>query len=323
MSRLAARVDEPRLHAVAERLGHPVTVSVSGRGGVGVSTVAAALSQVVEPASGADGADVRVLVLAEVAKPEDIAAIVADECPRVVVFNKADLLGFTGGGPMATATRRCAELAARTGTDVVPMAALLARAAADPASFTDDMVDDLRILVDEPADLSSPDAFVTVRHRLPRDRRERLAEILDLFGIAHCVVALREQPQCGAGELRLLLRHLSGVDVVCARVDAAVSEVRYRRLAAAVAELHALAVTAEGVADFLDSDETVLARMAVAVDVMRTAGGAVDIGDDPAAHRGRAARWRHYRAGSVSALHRACGADIARGSLRLLVGDRA
>jgi hypothetical protein len=326
--RLAAGADEPRLHAVAERLRRAVTVAVSGRGGVGVSTVAAVLSHsvlshVVGPLGGAEAADVQVLVLAEVAKPEDVAVIVADECPRVVVVNKADLSGFTGGGPMATARRRCAELAAHTGAAVVPMAALLARAAAEPTRFADDMVDDLRILVDEPADLSSPDAFVTARHRLPRGRRQRLAETLDLFGIAHCVVALRDQPQCGAGQLRLLLRELSGVDAVCSRLGAAVAEVRYRRLTAAITELRAVAVTAEGVAEFLDSDEAVLARMAVAVDVVQTAGVAVDAGDDPAAHRRRASRWRHYGAGPVSALHRACAADITRGSLRLLAGGRA
>jgi hypothetical protein len=57
--------------------------------------------------------------------------------------------------------------------------------------------------------------------------------------------------------------------------------------------------------------------------VVQTAGVAVDAGDDPAAHRRRASRWRHYGAGPVSALHRACAADITRGSLRLLAGGRA
>jgi hypothetical protein len=48
------------------------------------------------------------------------------------------------------------------------------------------------------------------------------------------------------------------------------------------------------------------------------AGVAVDRGDDAAAHLRRAVRWRRYSRGPVDALHRSCGADIARGSLRLL-----
>ena len=45
-------------------------------------------------------------------------------------------------------------------------------------------------------------------------------------------------------------------------------------------------------------------------------------GDDPAAHLRRAVHWRRYARGPVNALHRSCGADIARGSLRLLAGAR-
>jgi hypothetical protein len=42
------------------------------------------------------------------------------------------------------------------------------------------------------------------------------------------------------------------------------------------------------------------------------------LGDDAAAHLRRAVHWRRYSRGPVDALHRSCGADIARGSLRLL-----
>ncbi|TFV55703.1 hypothetical protein E4P42_21655 [Mycobacterium sp. PS03-16] len=60
------------------------------------------------------------------------------------------------------------------------------------------------------------------------------------------------------------------------------------------------------------------AAMSAAVDVVQAAGLTVDRGDDPAAHLRRAVRWRHYGRGPVNALHRACAADITRGSLRLL-----
>ncbi|HTI75954.1 MAG TPA: hypothetical protein VL634_13240, partial [Mycobacterium sp.] len=65
-------------------------------------------------------------------------------------------------------------------------------------------------------------------------------------------------------------------------------------------------------------DATVLAVMSAAVDVVEAAGIRVDRGDDSAAHLRRAVRWRHYSRGPVTSLHRACGADISRGSLRLL-----
>ncbi len=313
-----------RLRALAERLGRPVTVAVRGRGGAGVSTVAAALSAAGIQLGGPDAdADAEVLVLTEVAKPEDIAAIRDASRPGVVVVNKADLSGFGGGGPLATAAFRCAELAVRTGAIVEPMAALLAVAAMEPGKLADDMVDDLRILIAEPADLSSPDAFVVASHRLPRADRQRLVDRLDLFGIAHCVVALRDDRNLAAGGLRGVLRRLSRIDAVCARIDAAVAEVRYLRLTAAAVELRALAIGDDGVADFLESDQAVLARMAAAVEVVQTAGVGVDPGDEPIAHRRRAVRWRHYGAGPVTALHRACAADITRGSLRLLAGGRA
>ena len=60
--------------------------------------------------------------------------------------------------------------------------------------------------------------------------------------------------------------------------------------------------------------------MAAAVDLAEAAGlevGRVDRDHDPAAHLSRAVHWQRYTRGPVSDLHRACGADIARGSLRL------
>jgi hypothetical protein len=57
--------------------------------------------------------------------------------------------------------------------------------------------------------------------------------------------------------------------------------------------------------------------MAAAVDVVEAAGLRVDLGDGEATHLRRAVTWQRYSRGPVSAVHRSCGADIARGSLRL------
>jgi hypothetical protein len=57
--------------------------------------------------------------------------------------------------------------------------------------------------------------------------------------------------------------------------------------------------------------------MAAAVDVVEAAGMKVDRCQDAAGYLRRAVSWQRYSRGPVAGLHRACGADIARGSLRL------
>ncbi|HEU0190523.1 MAG TPA: hypothetical protein VFR17_04540 [Mycobacterium sp.] len=126
-----------------------------------------------------------------------------------------------------------------------------------------------------------------------------------------------------ADEIRVRLRRLSGVDEVCRRVDAAGAVVRYRRLAEAVARLEALAVgSASGarIAAFLAGDDAVLARMAAAVEAAGATGAVEPAG--PAAQLDRAQRWQRRREAPLGAVHRACAADIVRGSLRAWSGAR-
>jgi hypothetical protein len=121
-----------------------------------------------------------------------------------------------------------------------------------------------------------------------------------------------------------VLRRASQLDRVLEHIAAAAAPLRYRRLQAALTQIRCLAVQSDNdqLADFLSTDATVLAVMSAAVDVVEAAGVHVDRGDDAAAHFRRAVHWRRYSRGPVSALHRSCGADIARGSLRLLGQDR-
>jgi hypothetical protein len=51
---------------------------------------------------------------------------------------------------------------------------------------------------------------------------------------------------------------------------------------------------------------------------VKAAGLSVDPDDEPSAHLRRARHWQRYSRGPVNELHRSCGADICRGSLRLL-----
>jgi len=261
----------------------------------------------------APAADVHVLVIAEALKPEDHARLADADRPIVMVLNKADLTGLGDGGPLVRAHRRAADCRALTGVPTVPMVGLLATAHLD-----DELMTALRVLVTEPADLTSTDAFVGTGHSMRPELRQRLLATLDRFGIACAVLALCE----GADDATVLtvLRQASLLDRVVGHIEAAGAPVRYRRLRSTITELHSLAMQSDDdrLTHFLSTDATVLAMMAAAVDVVEAAGVEVDRGDDAAAHLRRAVHWRRYSRGPVSALHRSCGADIARGSLRLL-----
>jgi hypothetical protein len=336
LAHFAAGAADGRVTAVVERVAAPLRVAVRGRRGVGRRTVARALDRagiasgiVVTPDVDLDR-DVVVYVTAEVVKPEDTEAIAAARCPVLAVLNKADLVGSLSGragtGPMAAAVASCAELSALAGVPMEPMIGLLAVAALDDPDEPDQEVwAPLRELAAHrggSASLGFP-APDDPNNPVPSEVRQRLLDGLDLLGTAVAVAAVRR----GAtdSQVRTLLRRVSGVDAVVDKICAAGAEARYRRVLEAVAELEALAVTDEAIgeriAEFLSRDGTVIARMAAAAELAEAAGlegGPARLDrDDPAAHLSQAARWQRYSRGPVRDLHRNCGADIARGSLRL------
>lgn len=315
LTRFAEQSRHPRLSSIVRRVSAPVRVAVCGRPGVGRATVATAFADAgIALTADESAADVTALVIAETLKPEDR---VAPDKPMVIVLNKADLMAFGAGGPMALAQRRAATIQTSTGTPTVPMIGLLAVAEPD-----DDLSAALRTLVAAPADLTSVDAFVASAHPLAAGARRRLVDTLDRFGIAHAVLAIEDGADTAA--VRALLRRLSHVDAVVAQVNAAAAPVRYRRVCTAITELRTLATRSgdQQIAGFLASDATLLAVMGAAVDVVEADGIRVDRGDDPAAHRRRAIYWRRYGDGPVGALHRSCAADICRGSLVMYGGQR-
>lgn len=307
---------------IAETVAAPLRVEVCGRRGVGCSTVARALDR-------ADGiraaevrsrfhpdADVVVYVIAEVVKPEDSEAVgaISARLPVLVVLNKADLAGFAGEGPIAAARARCAEFAGLLGVPVQPMIGLLAA-----LDDLDDAWGDVRELV----------ALLAAANPVPVERRRRLLNSLDLFGTALAVAAVGKG--YSAAQLRALLRQASCVDAVVAKIHALCAELRYRRVLDAVAALEALAVCescsgdrlAERITRFLAHDDTVVARMADATDLVHAAGlpdgpRSGLVADGPDEHLSRAVRWQRYSVdSSVGDVQRVCAADIARGSLRL------
>lgn len=339
LARFAAGVDDSRVTAIAERTGAPLRVVVRGRRGVGRGTVARALGlagtaakvQVAPTPRAADrDVDVVVYVTTEVLKPEDIDAMAAAGHPVLAVLNKADLAGSLSGrggdGPIAAARARCTDLATLAGVPMEPMIGLLGVAALD--GLDNALWAALQTLAAIPSAACLDDSFagfLAANNPVPTDVRLRLLDTLDLFGVALAIAAIRQGRT--PAQVRALLRRMSGVDAVLTKLSVVGAEVRYQRVLAAVAELEALTVgqgeLGERISGFLSRDDTVVARMAAAVDLAEAAGldadnpVRVDLHRDPAAHLPRAARWQRYSRASASDLHRACGADIARGSLRL------
>jgi hypothetical protein len=188
-----------------------VRVRVMGRPGCGRRTVTRVLAGAGVPMAGSpNSADLDVYVFAETLKPEELRALTESARPVVAVLNKADLTGFGGAGPVAAAAERCRLLRERTGVPVVPLAGLAALAAVDASIVDGDMFDALRVLTTEPADLGSTDRFAAGAHRLSGELRQRLLVHLDLFGIAHAVLALRD----GADQVGVMaaLRRASALD---------------------------------------------------------------------------------------------------------------
>jgi len=342
LARFAAGQVDARVTAIAQRSAAPLRVVVRGRRGVGCRTVVRALAGVgsdagisvesqVPPSASDRDIDAVVYVITEVVKPEDTLAIATAGHPVLAVLNKADLVGSLSGrggdGPAAAARARCAELSALIGVPIEPMIGLLALAALD--DLDSDLWVALSTLAAHPGGAAGLDGsfarFLTADTAVPPEVRQRLLDTLDLFGIALAVAAIRQgRPPA---QVLMLLRRMSGADAVLAGIGALGAAVRYQRVLGAVAELEALAVgggrLGERISGFLSRDDTVVARMAAAVDLAEAAGlepGApkpFDAHRDPSAHLPRAVRWQRYSRASVSDLHRACGADIARGSLRL------
>lgn len=341
LARFADGLGDPRVTAIARRTAAPLRVAVRGRRGVGRRTVARALGRAgsasgiaadlqLTSAAPDPGIDAVVYVVAEVVKPEDAHAIATAGRPVVAVLNKADLSGRRGDGPIAAARARCADLSALIGVPMEPMIGLLALALDELDGPEDNPLwAALHTLATHPGGAACLDGsfagFLAADGPVPAEVRQRLLDALDLFGTALAVAAIRQGRT--PAQVRTLLRRMSGVDAVLARLGALGAEVRYQRVLAAVAELEALAAGGGELGDriggFLSRDDTVVARMAAAVDLAEAAG--LDPGDpepagmdrDPAAHLPRAVRWQRYSRASASELHRACGADIARGSLRL------
>ncbi|GFG73935.1 hypothetical protein [Mycobacterium botniense] len=315
LRRFAADAANPRVAAIAQRVGAPLRIAVSGRRGVGRATVARALAAAGFAVTAQDSSEVVVYVIAEVLKPEDQVALAAARRPVLALLNKADVAGLrSGAGPLVFARNRCAQFSALTGVPMEPLVGLLADAVLN--NLLDGVLcEALSTLAAHRFDDGSPGVVAAARGVLPAATWRHLLDTLDVFGVAVAIAAIQQGRP--AAEIPALLLGVSNADAVVDRLTALGSEACYLRVCDAVTELEALAVTDPNVGEFLCCDDTVIARMDAAADVLDAAGMGVERCDGRAAYLARAVRWTQYSRRRVSPVQRACSADLARGSLRL------
>ncbi|MEV7626452.1 dynamin family protein [Actinoplanes sp. NPDC089786] len=131
------------------------------------------------------------------------------------VFGKVDTLVGGAGDPWPVAAPLAADqgrLLARTVSEVVPVAGLLAETA-EAGRLTTADVDALRGLAgsdDLAVMLASADLFRSRPAGVPAERRERLLTLLDLYGIGFAIAQLRADPALPASELLRRLLEVSG-----------------------------------------------------------------------------------------------------------------
>jgi dynamin family protein len=202
-------------------------VSDRAAGAVGTSTAPFDADIDADSASEVAAAEAVVYVFTQAVRADDVRALEAfrDSSARLSstpinalgVFGKVDTL--VGGaddpwpvaGPLA---EQQAALLARTVSDVVPVAALLAETgeagrltAADRNALQQLAAlpfDQLRVM------LASVDLFRTRPAPISAEQRERLLRLLDLYGIGFALAQFAADPQLGTGELVRRLVAASG-----------------------------------------------------------------------------------------------------------------
>ena len=305
----------------ADRCFAAVRVQVSGRTGVGKSSVRAVLTahhdlrvdgvDITEAASidvprspdpVLDG-DVLVHVLASGAHPADIDAV-ASATEVVFVLAKADTIDH-----LDTVVAR---LSASVGATVYPLMGTVAASVMRglPASFgllrpaanavTTDM-------------LLTPERFVRATLPMPRQARVELLEQVETCGVRIAVETLTANPNTDDATLRLLLAERSGVDALARAVRQAVDDVRIDRqgkLLHRLTELAAEHPDATELERYLGSDEAVVA-------IMRSALRALGEPEEPHPTLRTAQQWQSRWQSADEPSRARAALAVTRGYLRM------
>lgn len=217
--------------AVAE-WREPVRVQVTGRAGVGKSTVISALGLPAEaettsidapdvPPPVLDG-DVVIYVLAERALATDTTALAALPTATVLtVLNKADAISFA----LRRAVETADQLAAELDRCVLPLVGSLA-ARSRTTTLTDAEVRSLSRLA-ETRDVTltlSPDLFLAADVVTDVRARRTMLERWDMYGIDCAIDTLRRFPELTSRQLTQLMHAASGIGPVLAAVRSRVEQ---------------------------------------------------------------------------------------------------
>lgn len=309
------------IDSAVERCFAGVRVQVSGRTGVGKSSVRTVLTahhdlrftdtEITEapsidvprsPDPVLDG-DVLVHVLASGAHQADID-VVASATGAVAVLAKADAVDNLDGVVDG--------LSVSVGATVYPLMGTIAASTMHgrPPTF-----DPLRPAAEAiTADmLLTPERFLRARLPTPRQIRVDFVEQIEMFGIRTVVDALRTNPAIDDATLRLLLAEKSGMDAVARAVREAVDGVRVDRqgrLLHRLTELAAQYPDAEELETYLGSDEAVVA-------IMRSALRALGETEDPNPTLLLAQQWNERWRTTREPAHARAALAVARGYLRL------
>jgi hypothetical protein len=212
-------VDTPGLASADTR------VSARAEEAVGTSTAPFDADIDADSASEVAAAEAVVYVFTQAVRADDVRALEAFRAASarlasspinaVGVFGKVDTLVGGPGDPWPVAgplADQQAALLARTVSEVVPVVGLLAETG-ESGRLTSADCAALRQLAAAPdlgVLLASVDLFRTRPAPVAAEHRERLLEMLDLYGIGFAIAQLAADPQLGTGELVRRLVQASG-----------------------------------------------------------------------------------------------------------------
>ncbi len=180
-----------------------------------------------DSASALSGAEAIIYVFTQSVREDDVQALEAfrsmssrlssNPINSLGLFNKVDKLAGGGTDPWPVAAPLAADqgkVLRRVLSDVVPAIGLLAEtteAGRLTAADCEALRELARLSTTERAVLlASVDLFTSRECSIPREARERLLRLLDLYGISFAIAQLVAQPQLATGELVRMLFQASG-----------------------------------------------------------------------------------------------------------------